>query len=82
MPVSAEEIRLAFRAGLKTLSCPHCEIGYSDYAVDWSEAWLHGRRDAMHDLGKEERDGPVKLKCELCDGFALTDAFLSPPRKA
>ncbi len=67
---------------LKTLSCPHCALTYTDCAVEWTEAWLEGRRDAMRDLGYEERDGPVKLKCELCGGVALTNVFGSPPEAA
>ena len=82
MGVSAEEVRRAFRDMLKTLSCPHCALTYTDCAVEWTEAWLEGRRDAMRDLGYEERDGPVKLKCELCGGVAFTNAFGSPPEAA
>lgn len=79
MPISAEEIRHAFNEKLKTLACPHCATEYTDYSAEWTQAWLQGRRDAMHDLGTTERDGPVKLKCELCAGQALTNAFLTPP---
>jgi len=80
VPISAEEIRHAFNEKLKTLACPHCATEYTDYSVEWTQAWLQGRRDAMHDLGTTERDGPVKLKCELCGGQALTNAFLTPPK--
>lgn len=82
MPVSAAEIRLAFREKLKTLSCPHCDTAYTDFACDWSEAWSQGRREAIRELGHDERDGPIKLKCELCDGAALTNVFLTPPQRA
>ena len=51
MGVSAEEVRRAFRDMLKTLSCPHCALTYTDCAVEWTEAWLEGHRDAMRDLG-------------------------------
>lgn len=80
MAVSAEEIRRAFREKIKTLACPHCDTTYTDFACDWSEAWSEGRREAIRELGYDERDGPVKLKCELCGGAALTDVFLTPPK--
>lgn len=80
MPISAEEIHRAFRESIKTLSCPHCATDYTDYACDWSEAWSEGRREAIRELGHDERDGPVKLKCELCGGKALTDVFSTPPK--
>lgn len=80
MPISAEEIRRAFNEKLKTLACPHCQTEYTDFSVEWTEAWLQGRRDAMNDLGTTERDGPIKLKCELCGGQALTNVFLTPPK--
>jgi len=67
-----------FRDRIKTLSCPHCATEYTDFAIDWSEAWLEGRHDAMRDFGTTERDGPVKLKCELCGGKAVTSILLQP----
>lgn len=79
MPVSFDEVRKAFNDKLKTLSCPHCDAAYTDHAVEWTEAWLEGRRDAMRELGGNERDGPVKLKCGLCGGQAMTSSFLTPP---
>lgn len=80
MPVSAEDVRKAFNEKMKTLACPHCGTGYTDYAVTWSEAWREGRRDAQRELGAQERDGPVKLKCAACGGTGMTNAFLSAPR--
>lgn len=80
MPISAEEIRREFNVKLKTLACPHCNEPYTDYAVDWAHAYLEGRRDALNDLSRTERDGPIKLKCELCGGQAFTNAFLTPPK--
>jgi hypothetical protein len=80
MPISAEDVHRAFNAKLKTLACPHCSTTYTDFTVEWLRAYLEGRRDAMHDLGTTERDGPVKLKCELCGGQALTSVFLTPPQ--
>lgn len=81
MATSTDTIRKAFADKLKTLKCPYCELAYTDYAVDWSEAWMEGRRDTLRDVGMNERDGPAKLKCELCGQLAMTNAFLSPPQK-
>ncbi len=80
MPVSAEEIRQAFRDRLKALPCPHCGRAYTDRAVEWCEAWLEGRRDLMRELGRDARDGPIKLKCEACGDYAMTNAFFAAPK--
>lgn len=64
---SKEEIRQAFRARVKEIACPRCGEFYSDWALDWGEAWYEGRRDLLAEMGGDERDGPYKLCCELCD---------------
>jgi len=79
MNTSAAEVEKAYREALKALTCPHCNTEYTDYAAEWSDAWREGRRDTLREVDKEERDGPVKLKCELCGGLALTNAFLTAP---
>ena len=78
--ISAADVERAFREELKALSCPHCDSRYTDYAATWSDAWREGRLDAQRELDRVGRDGPLKLKCELCGGKALSDAFLSPPK--
>ena len=62
------EVELAFREMVKTLRCPACERAFTDFAVDWGDAWREGRRDLLRDQGHHdgERDVPFKLKCELC----------------
>ena len=80
MPASPEDIRAAFNAKLKTLRCPHCAAAYTDFAIAWYGAWSEGRRDVLRALTRQERDGPVKLKCESCGGRAMTNAFLGPPK--
>jgi uncharacterized C2H2 Zn-finger protein len=77
VPVSREEVDQAYRARIKTLSCPHCGAAFTDYAVDWSKAWLQGRRDALRELNRQERDGAIKLQCEACGEQAQTDVFFS-----
>lgn len=62
----AQEQRQAFRDQVKALRCPHCQVEFSDAALDWAEAWLEGRFDLMQEAGWQERDGPYKLRCELC----------------
>ena len=56
----------AFRDVVKSLLCPGCGQEFTDAAVDWSEIWWEGRFDLLHELGRTERDGPCKLKCERC----------------
>lgn len=51
---------------------------YTDGAVLWTEGWLRGRKDALSELGRSERDGKIKLRCESCGGLAMSNAFLSP----
>lgn len=80
MPVSAAEVRQAFIDKVKTLRCPHCDAPFTDFAAEWYEAWSEGRHDALRELKLQERDGPVKLKCEACGGHALTSTFLGPPK--
>jgi hypothetical protein len=80
--ITRDEVHAAFRAALKRLHCPTCDFEYTDSAVDWAEAWLEGRLDLMREEGKFGRDGPIKLRCELCGARAWTDAFLSAPKRA
>ncbi|MBL8546835.1 MAG: hypothetical protein JNL81_10245 [Hyphomonadaceae bacterium] len=79
MPVSREEVRRAFAEKLKTLSCPHCGARFTEFTAAWNEVWSEGRRDALHELKLQERDGPVKLKCGSCGGRSMTNVFLTPP---
>ena len=66
MKTSAQQIHHLFRERVKGLHCPQCDVTFSDYALDWAEAWQEGRHDLMAEHGWQERDGPYKLKCELC----------------
>lgn len=72
---AAREQREAFRAAIKQLRCPFCEVEYSDAALDWADAWLEGRFDMMAEHGWTERDGPYKLRCELCGHRAWLNYF-------
>ncbi len=63
---SNDELQVAFRDMIKSIVCPHCELEFTDFAADWGDAWCEGRRDLMDEHGWQERDGPYKLKCELC----------------
>ena len=63
---SGDDVEIAFREMVKALHCPHCDLEFTDQAVEWGWAWCEGRRDLMHEQGQDERDGPFKLKCELC----------------
>lgn len=63
---SSDELQDPFRDMIKSIACPHCELEFTDFAADWGDAWCEGRRDLMDEHGWQERDGPYKLKCELC----------------
>ena len=80
--VSAEEIKRAFRSTIKAIPCPGCGLTYTDAAVDWGDAWREGRRDLMDEQGWDERDGPYKLKCELCGHRAWLNIFARSVRSA
>jgi hypothetical protein len=60
------EVEASFRAMVKSLHCPNCDLEFTDFALTWSDAWLEGRHDLIAEDGGQERDGPYKLKCELC----------------
>jgi hypothetical protein len=79
---TAEEIHAAFRARAKSLRCPNCTLEFTDSAVDWGLAWLEGRRDLMIEWNRDGRDGPFKMKCELCGHTAWSNAFLSEVTRA
>lgn len=87
MTVSREEVDKAFADMIKTLHCPSCDLEFTDFAVEWGRAWYEGRLDLMAEHGWQERDGPFKLKCELCghrswlDYFAKTVRSVEIPRR-
>lgn len=72
---TAEEVQAAFDAMLKSIACPSCDEPYSDAAVQWCNAWIEGRHDLLVEMNTTERDGLVKIRCELCDGKAWIDYF-------
>lgn len=79
---SREEVERAFRKMVKSLRCPSCGVEFSDWAVDWGEAWCEGRRDLLREQNSGERDGPYKVKCELCGHRSLIDYFRNEARSA
>ena len=64
--VTADQVHAAFHQAIKTLHCLECGMKFTDYACDWGDAWLEGRIDLLKEDGKTERDGPFKVRCELC----------------
>jgi hypothetical protein len=63
---TAAEVEAEFRSAIKAHPCPACGVTFTDYAIDWGEAWREGYVDCLWDQGKTMRDGPFKLKCESC----------------
>lgn len=72
---SKEELEKAFRDNLKNHICPNCNTQFTDYAIDWGDAWGEGRREALREQDIVERDGPFKIKCELCDSKYYYEYF-------
>jgi len=73
--VTADDVKRAFRDMVKAIQCPSCGLEFTDAAVDWGEAWSEGRRDSLVEVGMQERDGPYKVKCELCGTRSLINYF-------
>ncbi len=69
----------AFRKEVKCIQCPTCHVEFTDFAVDWADAWSEGRTDLLFEQGilDGERDGPYKLKCELCGHKSWLSPFNS-----
>jgi hypothetical protein len=72
---SRAEVEQAFRDMVTSLQCPACELEFTDFAVEWGRAWYEGRMDLMAEQSWQERDGPFKLKCELCGHRSWLDYF-------
>ena len=79
--LSAAEVEAAFREMVKRIPCPHCSEPFSDAAVNWNDAWCEGRRDTMAELDLQERDGPCKVKCELCEERSWINYFTETASK-
>jgi uncharacterized C2H2 Zn-finger protein len=71
-----------FSAKVRQLRCPDCGLEFTDAAVDWSDAWWEGRLDLLKALGRDERDGPCKLRCEKCGHRSWLDYFAWEVRSA
>jgi hypothetical protein len=77
-----EAARRESRAALKQIACLHCAEHYTDWAVDWSEAWVEGNMDSEDEMGVSSRDCPTKIKCELCGLRAWISPFGGTPKSA
>lgn len=75
--VSADrpEVKSAFRAAVKSCACPACGLEFTDAAVDWGNAWREGYVDCIREGGSDIRDGPYKLKCEMCSRRSMYNVF-------
>lgn len=70
-----EGIEKAFEAALRSTPCPACREPYTDSAVRWCNGWMEGRRNLMEEIGGDERDGPVYIRCEWCGVKANFNIF-------
>lgn len=82
LSATREEVEQAFRALIKSLQCPECGLEFTDAACEWSDAWREGRRDVLAEEGTTERDGPCKIKCELCGCRSFVDYFAKTVQRA
>ena len=83
--VPRDEIEREWRERVKTICCPSCGLEFTDAAIDWELAWQEGRMDLMRELrelGFGERDGDIKLKCELCEHRSWLNPFERAARSA
>ena len=71
----ASEIEAAFRNSIKAHSCPACGMPFTDYAINWGDAWREGYMDSHRENGWTIRDGPFKLKCESCNKCSWYNVF-------
>lgn len=73
--VSREEIEKSFHEMVKSLKCGSCKYNFTDFSIEWGEAWREGRVEALRECDVVERDGPYKVKCENCGKRSLICYF-------
>ena len=72
---TAAEVHAAFAAAIKACTCPACGLEFTDAAVEWGNAWREGYVDCIREDGSDIRDGPFKLKCEMCGRRSMYNIF-------
>jgi hypothetical protein len=72
---TAAEVQAAFAAAIKACICPACGLEFTDAAVEWGNAWREGYVDRIREDGSDIRDGPFKLKCEMCGRRSMYNIF-------
>jgi hypothetical protein len=69
------EVEAAFAKAVKACICPACGLEFTDGAVAWGHAWYEGYVDRIREEGTDIRDGPFKLKCEMCGRESMFNVF-------
>jgi hypothetical protein len=69
------EVEAAFRTAVKSCVCPACGLAFTDAAIDWGDAWREGYVDCIREDGSDVRDGPYKIKCEMCSRRSMYNVF-------
>jgi hypothetical protein len=77
-----DEVGRAFRNAVKAHPCPACGAAFTDFAIDWGDAWRAGYIDCMWENGWTMRDGPFKLKCESCKRCSWYELFANQVKLA
>jgi hypothetical protein len=72
---SVAEVHSAFALAIKACTCPACGLEFTDAAVEWGNAWYEGYVDRIREDGHDIRDGPFKLKCEMCGRRSMYNVF-------
>ena len=76
LSATAAEVMAAFAAAIKACTCPACGCEFTDAAVEWCNAWREGYDDRILEAdGVKIRDGPFKLKCEMCGRRSMYGLF-------
>jgi hypothetical protein len=52
-----------------------CGLNFTDAAIEWGDTWREGYVDRTLEEGSGIRDGPFKLKCELCGRRSMYHIF-------
>ena len=69
------ELEAAFAAAIKKCVCPACGLEFTDAADEWGHAWSEGYVDRIREDGGDIRDGPFKLRCEMCGRRSMYSIF-------
>jgi hypothetical protein len=74
-PATRTAIEKAFAEAVKNCACPACGENFTDSSVAWGHAWREGYVDRIREEGRDIRDGPFKIRCEMCGRRSMYGIF-------